>query len=208
MIHLGGKEPAMALASLAAFLSPGREFKSTRKSPNHDYSLAGSGWVVSLVREDGEGSALIGLSLHHPDMSDEEAEAAEKGLCVICHLKFTPTSCVFLTERTWEQSRRSHDRNGDCGIECLYRVDGHTLRITVRNYEDKPGRAVPWKSVATAEVCLRGQVTWKTICELPGNLMRSRNEHYFDSCKAKYEEDVESLLNMSLLILQPGRRAG
>jgi hypothetical protein len=195
MIKLDPEIPiTRLLKSIASIISSNRKRLSFAPVSANQYKLADTDWLATLVYSK---DILLGVSLGHKNLPDDLISAVEKTIGLIHNLEVLPSSLEFLNRRQWS------DRHDDCGIETLYRIAANTLRITVRNYKPHEDRLL-WKSQAVAEVCLRGQVTWKEICNLPGDLMKSRGERfYYDRNADLFESDEQELLHQALLILNP-----
>ena len=93
---------------------------------------------------------MLGFALENPEFTDDIITAVEPTVGVLCGSEIQPTSLESLNHRNWNEHGK------DCGLETLYRINGHTLRIKVRNHLANLDK-LSWKSTAVAEVCLKGQ---------------------------------------------------
>jgi hypothetical protein len=78
--------------------------------------------------------------------------------------------CVLINEQHWGEEYPS--KNYDCGYETTYRIKSDTLKITIRHQGGNRGR----KSTAVAAVRCQGTLTWKTLYELHGARIKSRDK--------------------------------
>lgn len=198
MILTESLPPHLVLEKIARHLSPMQDYSQVKHSSPQRWDFAESKWAATAIFNMEPPHKLVGLSLDHPDLSDEEVSTVEISIALLCSLGVNPELCVFLNERSWNEP----DGQGwDSGYETLYRLKQDTLRITVRNTYDPAQGASCRQSTALAEVCPKGVIKWKPICQLHGNLMTSRHHQFTEESKQKFINDERELLRLTRTIL-------
>ena len=197
MILVSKKTPHTVLEAVARHLSPAYSYTQVPNSSPPRWQFTASTWAATAIYNVEPPHNMIGVSLDSEEFSDEEVNTIELSVARLCCLEAKTEACIFLNERSWDNG----EQVWDSGYETLYRLHEDTLRITVRNVYDPAQEPAAYQSTALAEVCPKGVIKWKPICQLHGNLMTSRRERYADKNKQKYHNDERELLRLTRTIL-------
>lgn len=201
MILVSKNTPHSILETLARHLSPACSYTQTPNSSPPRWQFAESGWAATAIYNVEPPHNMIGISLDCDSFSDDDVNTIELSVAKLCGLDSKSEACIFLNERNWDKCE-CEDREWDSGYETLYRLREDTLRITVRNLYDAAREPRAFQSTAISEVCAKGTMKWKLVCQLYGNLMSSRREHYTEANAKRFHADEGELLRLTRTILK------
>src|SRR5207253_7470089 len=148
----------------------------------------------------------VGIKLTSPEFDSRTIVFIEYALALLMGQSFSFNDCVLIDEQHWGEEHPY--KAFDCGYETTYRFKEDTLRITIRHQSSSRmprGR----KSTAVAAIRRHGITTWKTLYELKGERIRSRDEVQYRE-KRDYEppnahlfhKDEQELFHIAMNILQ------
>lgn len=148
----------------------------------------------------------VGIKLTSPEFDSRTITFIESALALLMEQRHYFNDCVLIDEQHWGDERTY--KAFDCGYETTYRFKEDILRITIRHQSSSRmprGR----KSTAVAAIRRHGTSTWKTIYELKGERIRSRNEVQYRQ-ERDYEppnlhlfhKDEQELFHRAMSILQ------
>lgn len=198
MILTEGQPPHRVLERIARHLSPIQGYVQASPSSPPRWDFSESKWMATAIYSMEPPHKLLGISIDHPDLADEEVSTVEISIALLCSLPVNTELCIFLNERNWDEPQGD---GWDSGYETLYRLRQDTLRITIRNTYNPLQANGCHQSTALAEVCPKGVIKWKPVCQLHGNLMTSRHQRYTNDTKQKFINDERELLRLTRTIL-------
>jgi hypothetical protein len=146
----------------------------------------------------------VGLRLTSPDYDNNTIYYIEFALATLLGQKPVVNDCVPLEPQHWSEWLPP---NGyDCGYETTYQLKDATLKITIRHRRTNRSK----QSQAIARVRQRRSLSWKNVCDLKGDRVRSREETQFREqtdhrgvANARlFEDDERQLFGMAIGILQ------
>jgi hypothetical protein len=192
------------VTTLARTLSP--TGKVRRNDIARQWLFERSDWAAEEVYDEGDPKHPVGVKLTSPEFDARTVAFIEYALALIMGHRFSFNDCVLVDEQHWGEEHPY--KSFDCGYETTYRFKEDTLKITVRHQSSSRmprGR----KSTAVAAIRRRGTTVWKTLCELRGERIRSRDEVQYRE-KRDYEppnahlfhKDEQELFYKAMSILQ------
>lgn len=168
MINTQDKDIKTIVVTLARTLSPNGKCK--RNDIARRWLFEKSDWIAEEVYEEDDPKRPIGIKLSSPEFDSSTTAVIEYALAALMGQKAQVNDCVLIDEQRWGEEYPS--KSYDCGYETTYRVKEDTLKITVRHQGSNRGR----RSTAVAAVRRQGTLTWKTLYELRGARIKSRDE--------------------------------
>ncbi|MDQ3816524.1 MAG: hypothetical protein M3362_02385 [Acidobacteriota bacterium] len=201
MISSQDKNIKSIIATLARTLSPTGKYK--RNDIARAWLFDGSSWMAEEVYDEENPKQLIGVKLASPEFDDVTTTFIEYALAALMGQRTFVNDCTLIDVQHWGE--RYPDKHYDCGYETMYRIKADTLRITIQHQGSDRGRR---KSTAVAALRRHGTLAWKTLCELRGERIRSRDEFQYRE-KRDYEPanahlfhaDEQELFRMALGVL-------
>lgn len=201
MILVSKNTPHRILEAVARHLSPASSYTQAANSSPPRWQFAESGWAATAIYNTEPPHNMIGISLDSADFSDDDVNTIELSVARLCGLEARSEACIFLNERNWDRCECESEA-WDSGYETLYRLYEDTLRITVRNLFDAARTPHAYQCTALAEVCPKGSIKWRLVCQLYGNLMSSRRERYTEANARRFHTDESELLRLTRTILK------
>jgi hypothetical protein len=201
MIEVQDAKVDVLVTRLARTLSP--QGKDRRNDIARNWIFEGSSWVAEEVYE-GEKKTPVGLRLTSPDYDNNTIYYIEFALATLLGQKRLVDDCVQVDRQPWTEWLPPDGY--DCGYETTYQLKHATLKITIRHR--RTNRST--KSQAIARVRQSGSLSWKNVCDLKGDRVRSREETQFREqtdyrgvANARlFEDDERELFGMAIGILQ------
>lgn len=200
MIDCQSKDMNVVIAKLAKTLSPCAKYR--RNDIARHWIFDESNWIAEEVYE-GDPKQLIGVKLVSPEFDRVETARIEYALAMLIGQKPLLDDCEQTDEQCWGDAYP--DKQYDCGYETTYRIRNNTLKITVNQKGGSRGR----KSIAVARFRKYGAISWKTLYELKGKRIRSRDEiqyrlksdGYGPANSELFHHDEQELFRMAMGVL-------
>jgi hypothetical protein len=204
MISTQDNDIKTLVTALARTLSP--TGKVRRNDIARRWLFDNSAWAAEEVYDGGDPKRPVGVRLTSPEFDERSIASIEYALALLMGQKFSYNDCVLIDEQFWGDEHPY--KSFDCGYETTYKFKDDTLKITVRHQSSSRmprGR----KSTAVAAIRRRGTTVWKTLYELKGERIRSRDEVQYRE-KRDYEppnahlfhQDEQELFYRAMSILQ------